>query len=306
MRLGGGGCSFLVQTDRVLYSRRVAWGDDIFGPLQTAFATPAWLDTLERHRWMDAWRAPVLDAVDELGIETRRYGPVQATVIGALPQAPLLNLVLGAAEPGAISGGHLEEALAWIESRGIQCRVPVGAHGREAGAAEDVLNRCGYRRRESQVRFMRDTAPPEFPVPLGIATEALTECTEGFAEMVAEAFGLDPLAQCFFDCLPERCDWRCYRVSGEDGSVIGGGAMLLHFEIAQLAFAAVKESGQGRGGQMALLHQRILDAAAAGCHTVFADTTEPYDDPDAPSLAARNLVSAGFEQHSVRQVWQSA
>lgn len=138
----------------------------------------------------------------------------------------------------------------------------------------------------------------------GTGIEPVEECTEGFAELLANAFELDPLAQCFFDCLPERYDWRCYWVTGENGLAFGSGVMMVHYEIAQLAFAAVREPDQGRGGHMALLHQRILDAAAANCHTVFADTTEPVGDPDAPSLAARNLVRAGFEQYSVRQVWQ--
>jgi hypothetical protein len=282
----------------------VAWGDDIFGSLKAAFDTPAWLNTLERHRWLDTWRAPVLDAVDELGIETRRYGPVQATVIHDLPEEPMLNLVLGAAEPGAVGEGHLDEALTWIESLEIQCRVPVDAQHREAGAAEDVLNRRGYRRTDSLVRFTRDTSAPEFPVPRGTGIERIRECTEGFAHTIADAFELDTIAQCFFDCLPERQDWRCYWVTGENGLAFGGGAMMLHYDIAQLVFAAVRERDQGRGGHMALLHQRILDAAAAGCHTVFADTTEPFDAPDAPSPAARNLVRAGFEQLSVRQIWQ--
>lgn len=283
----------------------MAWEDDIFGPLQTAFATPAWLDTLERQFWLEMWRAPVLDAVDELGIETRRYGPVQATVVAALPDAPMFNLVLGAGEPGAIDEGHLDAALEWIESLGVQCRVPVSARHEQAETAEDVLNRRGYRRTQSLVRFVRDTSPPELPPPPGTGIEAVEECTEGFAELLVKAFGLGPLAQCFFDCLPERYDWRCYWATDESGLAIGSGTMMIHYEIAQLGFAAVRESDQGRGGHMALLHQRILDAAAADCHTVFADTTEPFDNPDAPSLAARNLVRAGFEQHSVRQVWQS-
>jgi hypothetical protein len=283
----------------------VVWGDDIFGSLKAAFATPAWLDTLERHCWLDMWRAPVLDAIDELGIETRRYGPVQAHVVTALPDEPMLNLVLNAALPGAVRDGHLEEALEWMESLGIDCRVPVDPRHSEANAAEEILNQRGYRRTEAMVRFVRDTSSPDFPMPLGTGIEQIEECTEGFAHVLAKGFELDTIAQCFFDCLPERCHWRCYWATDEDGLVIGAGAMMVHFEIAQLVCAAVREQDLGRGGHMALLHRRIVDSAAAGCHTVFADTREPVGAPDSPSLAARNLVRAGFKQFSVRQVWQS-
>jgi hypothetical protein len=282
----------------------VVWGGNIFGSLKAAFATPAWLDTLERHCWLDLWRAPVIDAIDELGIETRRYGPVQVNAIAEMPEEPMFNLVLNAALPSAVGGGHLGRALEWVESLGIDCRVPIDPRHAEADAAEEVLNQRGYRRTEAMVRFVRDTSQPDFPMPPGTRVEQIEECTEGFAHVLGDGFELGMMSHCFFDCLPERHHWRCYWATDEDGFVFGAGTMMVHFEIAQLVFAAVREQDLGRGGHMALLHQRILDAAAARCHTVFADTREPYGDPDSPSLAARNLVRAGFKQHSVRQVWR--
>jgi hypothetical protein len=282
----------------------VGLGDRIFGSLRTTFATPAWLDTLERQCWLDIWRAPIIDAIDEMGIETRRYGPVQVTAVAALPREPMLNLVLNAADHGAASKGHLDEALTWIDSLGIKSRVPFGSRHPEAVGAEEVLNRHGYRRAGSLVRFVRDTSRPAFEEPPGTMIMPLRECTEGFAHVLANGFELNLGSESLFDCLPERKYWRCYWVTDEGELPLGAGAMLLHHEIAQLVFAAVREEDLGKGGHMALIRQRILDAAAARCQLIFADTREGRPGDPEPSLAACNLVRAGFKQLSVRQVWE--
>ena len=39
-----------------------------------------------------------------------------AAVVGALPEEAQFNRVLGATAPDAVTGGHLEEALDWVES----------------------------------------------------------------------------------------------------------------------------------------------------------------------------------------------
>jgi hypothetical protein len=262
------------------------------------------LDELERLFWLDLWRAPLLDAVDEEGIEVRRYGPVQAMVVAELPHSPLLNLVLGAAEPGAVQGGHLREAIEWAESLGIDCRVPVAPEGAEALAADDLLNRRGYQRGESLVRFVRDTAQPAFPEPAEIAVDELPDFTEGFSDHVVEGLGIAPMSYCLFDCLPGREMWRCYVALDVDERPIGAATMMVHGGVAQLAFAATRERGREKGAHLALLRRRIVDAAAAGCRTLFADTEELPGDLDGPSPAARNLVRAGFKQVAVRPVWR--
>ena len=74
------------------------------------------LDALEQHLWGDLWDAAPRDLAQEHGVEMRRFGPVQVTLIADLPRAGWQNLVLGAAAPGAVAGGHLEEAVGWADS----------------------------------------------------------------------------------------------------------------------------------------------------------------------------------------------
>lgn len=258
----------------------------------------------ERHFWLELWRAPGVAAIEEQGFETRRCGPVQASAIAGSAGTPLLNVVLGASEPGAVEDGHLAEALDWMESLGVDCRVPVRPGFAESGAAEDHLNRRGYRRTAFQARFARDASPPGFPEPPGIEVDEWTQEQEGFSNYFAAGFGLEFPADHVFDCLPGHRPWRCYVAIDEEEEGAGAAVMAMHFKVAQLAFSATAGHAGGRGVHMTLLRRRILDAADAGCELLFADTEEPLDDPDGPSRAARNLTRAGFKQVSAQPVWR--
>jgi GNAT superfamily N-acetyltransferase len=268
--------------------------------------SPAALDFVERNLWLDLWRAPVLDAAVEARIEARWYGPLQATVVAGLPEEPALNLLLGAAEPGAVEGGHLAEALEWIEGLELDCRIPVDPGHPEAPAAEELLSRWGYRRAESLVRLVRDTSAPGFEVPEGIEVIELEEFTEGFGDLLAEGCELCGISAMFFDCLPQREGWRCYFALDEREHCVAAAAMMPEWGVAaQLGIAATAEEARGRGFYRALLERCIRDAAKS-CPTIFAETIEPLGERDGPSPACRNLLRAGFRQDSVRRVWRPA
>jgi GNAT superfamily N-acetyltransferase len=287
----------------------VAWGDNGFSGFQaplSGLAGNRYLEGVERRGWLDLWRAPVLDAVEEGGIEARWFGPIQATIVAGLPEAPLLNLILGAAEHGAVKEGHLEAAIEWAESHGVDCRIPVSTDGPEAGAAEDFLNRRGYRRTERLVRFVRDTSPPHFTEPPGIEVDEVPEFMEGFSEYLAEGFGLDLIAGAFFDCLPERERWRSYVAIGDRGYGIGAATMMVDCGVAMLGFVATNAPERGKGGHTALLRRCIRDAAAAGCRIIFTDAEEPIGDAPGTSPAARNLARAGFRESTARPIWRPA
>jgi hypothetical protein len=287
----------------------VSWGDNVFSGFRaplSGLAGNRYLDGIERRGWLDLWRAPVLDAVEEGGIEARWFGPIQATIVAGLPHAPLLNLILGAAEQGAVKDGHLEAAVEWAESHGVHCRVPVASDGPEAGAAEDFLNRRGYRRTERLVRFVRDTSPPRFPVPADIEVDEVPEFMEGFSEYLSEGFGLDLIAGAFFDCLPERERWRSYVAIGDQGYGIGASTMMVEFGVAMIGFTATNASERGKGGHLALLDRSIRDAAAAGCQVIFHDAEEPIGERQGQSPVARNMARAGFHEASTRPIWRPA
>lgn len=257
------------------------------------------LDRVERRFRREAWDAMPAAVAGERGIEYHAVGSVQATIVTALGELPRLNLVLGATEPGAVARGYLEEALDWVEARGAQYYVPVSP-GPEAAAAERLLETRGCRRDYGWMKFVRDAHPPRFRAPDVEVVELTSPEQEPFGAIVATGFGLPAWAGDFFAHLPGRPGWRCYvaRVDGEAQACAG---MLIEGEVAEFGPAATLEPARGRGCQLALLHRRIVDAAEAGCQTLFTETGERV--PDRPSISYRNILRAGFEEAYIRPNW---
>lgn len=260
---------------------------------------------LERHQWMDLWRAPVFEAIEDCGIEMRCYGPILGFVIADEPQATQFNLLLGAARPGVVESGLLGEALDWTESLGVDCRVPIRPDLGEPDAAEAHLAARGYRSAATSALFVRGKAPPDFPAPAGIEVEELSEEVEGFTDfhLPRDKYGFST-ADKFLVGLPAHRYWRCYLAIDEHGAAIASATTMGHYEAAQLAFAATGELDRGRGAHLALLHRRIADALAAGADQLFAITEESLDFPEDLSAAARNLTRAGFRLAGTRTVWR--
>lgn len=271
------------------------------------------LYALERLLWIELWRVPVLEAVDESGIEARHYGPIRVFASRSEPRAAMFNVLLGADRPGAVTDGHLAGALEWTESLGLDCRVPVrgGAKFGEPGEAEDHLNRRGYRRTGTLATFVRGLAPSPFR-PSAIEVERLVDEAEAesFNYFLEAGYDVEHAVSSFFMGLLRRQEWRCYMASDETGP-LASAATMMHCEVPQLVFAATAENARCRGGHAALLHRAIEDIRASGDgralsrpEGIFAITDEALDCPNRFSPGARNLVRAGFRLADIRTVWQ--
>ena len=264
---------------------------------------PRALDAGERHFWRDIWDSVPADLAKSKGVELRGFGPVQASIVGELPGAGMMNLLLGATEPGAVEDGHLATAVAWAESRGVAHYVPVTPGLPETDAAERWLQANGFGRGYAWMKFVRDPHPPRFAAPDVEIVELTDPAQEPFGMIAATGFGLPAWASAFFADLPGRQGWRCY-AARVDGEAQACAAMLIHRGIAEFGIAATLEPARGRGCQLALLHRRILDAIEVGCHTLFVETGERV--PDRPSASYRNILRAGFEEAYLRPNWQVA
>lgn len=264
--------------------------------------SPAELDAVERRFWGAIWDAVPSEAAAAHGIETREFGPVQATIVTALPEARMLNLLLGATAPGAAADGYLAKALDWVEARNVSFYVPVTESEPETGSAEELLRSRGYECGYAWMKFVRDAHPPRFSPPVGVeVVEAGAGEKTPFGMIAATGFDMPAWASVFFADLPGRPGWHCY-VAEVDGEPAACAAMFVHQRIAEFGIAATLEPARGRGCQLALLRRRILDAAATGCHTLFVETGERI--PDRPSTSYRNILRAGFEEAYLRPNWQ--
>ena len=103
----------------------------------------------------DLWRTAPSDAVQEAEVRMQRFGPILATVFADLPSVTLVNMVLGAAEPGAVDGGHLSAAIEWLRSREVDYRVSVSDDRPGTAAAEHWLASRGYERGSAMRRYLR-------------------------------------------------------------------------------------------------------------------------------------------------------
>jgi len=265
---------------------------------------PALLEGVSQRRRHDMWRTAAPDAIAECGIEERCFGPVQATVFASLPEWPTLNQVLGAAEPGAVEEGHLEAALAWAEGLGIDCCVPVARGRPGTAAAEDWLNRHGFEQRRGRVKYVRDASWPAMP---GVRDVTVWEIGEDEADGEVMCFGAAPAlglpgpAGTLLFSLPIQENWRTYTAE-VDGEIVAFGSMLIHEGVAVMALDATLEGYRCRGCNLALLRERLLAAAEAGCETIVAEL--PEDQGEGVAATVRNLLRAGFVPAYRSMNWQ--
>lgn len=260
------------------------------------------LDRVERRFWREIWESVPAEVASEHGIELREFGSVQATIVADLAEVPMLNLVLGATAPGAFERGQLEAAVEWAESKQVRPYVPVAPGVERAEAAEGWLRGRGYEPAYAWMKFVRDAHPPRFAAPEVEVVELEGGDEDPFGAIAAAGFGLPAWGGDFFASLPGRPGWRCY-VARIDGTAQACAAMLIDAEVAEFGIAATLEPARGHGCQRALLHRRILDAAAASCETLFVETGERV--PGRPSASYRNILRAGFEEAYLRPNWSA-
>jgi hypothetical protein len=252
------------------------------------------------------WDSVVPEAISESGVEVERFGPVQATAFGDLPEVHLLQQIQGAAEPGAVEGGYLAAAVEWMRAREVDYRIPVAGGRPGAMAAEAWLGERGYERGGGWIKLVRDGSPPDFEVDPGIVVYRLGEDEaegEGLSTIAAEALDMPLVAGTLFFSLPQRNGWHCYTAAmGPEEVPVATGSMLIVDGVAQLGAGQTLAHARGQGCNAALLHRRLVDAHRAGCHTVFVEVGEC--DLGSWSAVCRNLRRAEFEEAYEGRNWQ--
>ena len=263
---------------------------------------PAALDLVERRFWREIWESVPGEVAAEHGIELKRFGQAQASVAIGADGTQVPSLVLGAAEDVEQGGEGLRAAAAWTSELGLTPYFPVTPGLPGTAAAEAWLQENGFVRGYAWMKLVRDPHPPRFPAPEGVeVVEIGTGDEEPFGAIAALGFRVPAWGSELFAHLPGRAGWRCYvaRIGGEAQACA---AMLVEDGIAEFGIAATLEGARGHGCQTALLHRRILDAAEAGCRTLFVETGERV--PERPSASYRNILRAGFEEAYLRPNWQ--
>ena len=128
--------------------------------------------------------------------------------------------------------------------------------------------------------------------------EAAPSDALAFARIVADAFDLGEMSMPWLAKLIGRPGWHIY-MSFESGEPAGTGAMYVEDDLAYLTFGATAPAYRGRGGQSALLRDRIGVALDLGCRVLATCTGEEV--PGDPQHSYNNILKAGFKEGYVRR-----
>ncbi len=268
------------------------------------------LDSLEKSAQRlryDMWRVVPADVAREAGISACRFGPILATTVCSLPEDRCLNRVQGAAEPYAISGGHLANAIDWMDSQGVEYSVAV-TEGRPGSLrAVAFLGKRGFAHSSDSTTYKRGILPPQPPADRGITIYPLGESKGagfGLCQIADDVFGLSPAASALIFPLPTLDGWRCYTasVSNQAPTIAACGAMYIDNCVARFCIDATVESARCNGLNQALLHRRFLDAPlAGGCQMAVVEVAD--SDQEGPVVMRFNLTQIGFGASHRTQYW---
>jgi hypothetical protein len=252
-------------------------------------------DRIEARAWSDWFTAIPPELRSACGIAVRTVA--DATLLIA-PQIPLtlFNRVIGLGMTRPASAEDVDAVVtAFVDAGSPTFAVAWGSYSEPAALTSHLEARLPTTsRRPSLAKMMRGTAPPPsatsdlrvLPVDRSLIGETDRAMTR--------ANGAPHLAGIFVPLL-WRPRWHLYAVLDRD-VVAGGAALFLDDGSAWLGMAAVLPEYRRRGGQLALMVQRIRDALVAGAVRIFTETDEPSEPRANPSL--NNMERCGF-----RKIW---
>lgn len=206
-------------------------------------------------------------------MESRRFGELIVLTAQAVPDSPFFNRIL-CAGPG--DEGELQEALAFMAGRGLSPRVDLmPLHSSEAFLKH--LDERGLRCSGFQVALFGEPWV-DLPGPAcGVTVEPVAEgeAVEVAARLYAEGFAVPAhkvdYASDQVRAVAGQAGWTVY-LARVDGRPAGMAMLYVAEGIGSFAAACTLKEFRGRGVQTALLHQRMADAAAAGCELVVSQT----------------------------------
>jgi hypothetical protein len=261
------------------------------------------LEEARKRFWGDFWEETVEDAAIEYRTDRVKFGPLLAFLAAGAADDPAVNFVLGADMPGALEGGHIDDAVAWLESHQVDFRVPVLSGSREAVTTEARLEALGHAPTEGPALLERTVEPLRFSVPpeINVHKHVLAWEAEGLIDPLANSLGLPGWTATTFMGLCEADGWHCYSAATSD-EILAYAMVSVRSEIAMLMLAPSGESDDDSDGQKAVLDRCIAEAAAAGCRAlVVADAGYDPDDSEWDGL-----IEAGFERVGTFATWHPA
>jgi GNAT superfamily N-acetyltransferase len=211
-----------------------------------------------------------------------------------LPGVLMLNRVmaLGVHEPA--TDADLDEIADRFGEREHMVSLSPGAE--PADLAEQLRER-GYRPGYAWVKFRRAAIAPS-PVATDLRLEMIGPArARDFARIVTEGYGMPPEAGEPLAAVVGTPGWACFLALDGDQPAAAG-LVHMHGQTAWLGVAATLPEFRRRGGQGAIMVERIRCAMQHGCRRIVTETGDTA--PGRPSASYRNILRYGFEPAYVR------
>jgi len=161
-----------------------------------------------------------------------------------------------------------------------------------------MMEAGGLVKRRGWMKFSRGReAPPDAGSSLRVERIGAAH-GEAFGRIAAAAFGISEAIVPLLARLPDQPNLHVY-VSFDGDTPAGTGILYVEDGYGWLDWGATAPELRGRGGQRAVLAQRIRDGLDLGCRMLFTETGEAAEDD--PQHSYHNIEWAGFRPAYVRE-----
>jgi hypothetical protein len=156
----------------------------------------------------------------------------------------------------------------------------------------DSLRSCDLHRRDNWVKVYRDNSP-ETSSSTDLRIERVTpEQSDIFGKVAQTGFGQPESLAPLMSSTVGAPGWIHY-LAWDGDTPAGVSAIRIQDDIGWLGIGAVLPQFRRRGGQGALMSQRINDGRDLGCKWFITETGE--DTPERPNPSFHNMIRTGFQ-----------
>lgn len=236
---------------------------------------------------------------DRLGLRLEEVAGALVSIAAKEPSI-LINRTVGLGRHQPATPAAVEHIVAHYRAAGVaRFFVQIAPDARPADL-RDILAAAGLEKARGWMKFTRGPAPaPDVTSPLTVRKIG-PEHAHDFARIAAGGFDLSETAQPLVAGLITRPGWHLY-MSFLGDTPAGTGAMLVRDGVALLDWGVTHPDFRQRGGQSAVLAQRVRDANAMGCRLMVTTTGEAV--PGDPQHSYSNILRAGFAEAYLRENW---
>jgi GNAT superfamily N-acetyltransferase len=235
------------------------------------------------------------------GIRCCDIGSAVCMSIPALPDAPMVNHIVGLGQEEPADEDVLDAAATFYDEVGVRYYACIAPSAQPDDLRERLAER-GFPRGYDWMKFVRGVDAPvvaETTLDVRLVTSS---AGDDFAHVVCGGFGMPASVEASMAAVPGLTDWSCY-VAYDGGEPAAAGALFVSGDVGWLSLAATLPEHRRKGGQGAILAARIARAHELGVEALVTETG--VREEGRASNSYRNILRNAFEEAYVRENYLS-